>query len=66
MGLGSIRKVFKSVTKVFKAVKASSFLKNINPFVALGVFVVGWLFVRSMRNPEVPEHSVKIYKDSHM
>jgi len=60
----SIRKVFKSVTKVFRAVKASSFLKNINPFVALGVFVVGWLFIRSMRNPDVPDFGTNDFEET--
>ena len=50
----SISRAFKSVTKVFRAVKAFNFLGSINPFVALGVFAVGWLFVRS-RKPDVPD-----------
>ena len=55
MGLGSsLRKAVGSVTKVFRAVKAFNFLGKINPFVALGDFAVGWLFIRS-RKPDVPD-----------
>ena len=48
-------KVFKSVKKVFKAVRVFNFLKNLNPWVALGVFAVGWLFSRS-RKPDTPDY----------
>ena len=65
MGLGSsFRRAFKSVTRVFKAVKASNFLKNINPFVALGVFVVGWLFIRSMRDPDLPDFGTNDFEET--
>ena len=46
--------VVKKVTKVFRAVRVFKFLANINPWVALGVFAVGWLFMRS-RKPDVPD-----------
>ena len=45
----------KKVTKVFRAVRVFKFLSNINPWVALGVFAVGWLFMRS-RKPEIPDY----------
>ena len=48
-------KVFKSVTKVFRAVRVFKFLTKLNPWVALGVFAVGWLFMRS-RKPDVPDY----------
>ena len=48
-------KVFRSVKKVFKAVRVFNFLKNLNPWVALGVFAVGWLFSRS-RKPDTPDY----------
>ena len=46
--------IVKKAKKVFKAVKIFNFLKNINPYVALGVFAVGWLFMRSQK-PDVPD-----------
>ena len=49
----SITKVFKSVSKVFKVKKVFNFLK-INPWVALAVFAVGWLYFSS-RRPESPD-----------
>ena len=45
----------KKVTKVFRAVRVFKFLSNINPWVALGVFAVGWLFMRS-RKPDIPDY----------
>ena len=46
--------VVKKVTKVFRAVRVFKFLANINPWVALGVFAVGWLFMRS-KKPDAPD-----------
>ena len=37
-------KVFKPVVKFLRPTKLFNFLGNINPFVALGIFAVGWLF----------------------
>jgi len=48
-------KVFKKAKKVFKAVRVFNFLKNLNPWVVLGVFAVGWLFSRS-RKPDTPDY----------
>ena len=54
--MGGVVKAVVGVAKsVSKVVKFSKFLSNINPFVALGVFAVGWLFMRSMKPPEVPD-----------
>jgi len=58
-----IGKIFKSVTKVFRAVRAFNFLSNINPFVALGVFAVGWLFIRS-RKPEIPDFGTNDFEET--
>ena len=64
MGLGSrFKRAFKSVTKVFRAVRAFNFLGNINPFVALGVFAVGWLFIRS-RKPDVPDFGTNDFEET--
>ena len=51
---GAVSKVVEPVKKVFKAVRVANFLGNINPFVAIGVLAIGWLFIRS-RKPEVPD-----------
>jgi hypothetical protein len=59
----SISRAFKSVTKVFRAVKAFNFLGSINPFVALGVFAVGWLFIRS-RKPDVPDFGTNDFEET--
>ncbi len=48
-------KVFKRAKKIFKVVRVFNFLKNLNPWVALGVFAVGWLFSRS-RKPDTPDY----------
>ena len=58
-----IGSVFKSVTKVIRAVRAFNFLANINPFVALAVFAVGWLFVRS-RKPDVPDFGTNDFEET--
>ena len=57
------KRAVKTVTKVFRAVKISSFLGKINPFVALGVFAVGWLFLRS-RKPEVPDFGTNDFEET--
>ena len=53
-GFSSITKVFKSVSKVFKVIKTFKFFSKINPWVALGVFAIGWLYFSS-RRPESPD-----------
>jgi len=50
----SVTKVFKSVSKVFKVIKTFKFFSKINPWVALGVFAIGWLYFSS-RRPESPD-----------
>ncbi len=51
----SFKRAFKAVTKVFKTVRVFKFLQNINPWVALGIFAVGWLFTRSSK-PDTPDY----------
>ena len=54
--MGGIVKAVVGVAKtVSKVVRIGKFLSSVNPFVALGVFAVGWLFMRSMKPPEVPD-----------
>ena len=52
---GVVKSVVKAVSTISKVVRATKFLSSINPFVALGVFAVGWLFMRSMKQPDVPD-----------
>ena len=61
--MGFFKSVFKAATTVFRAVKAFNFLGSINPFVALGVFAVGWLFVRS-RKPEIPDFGTNDFEET--
>ena len=61
--MGFFKRVFKAATTVFRAVKAFNFLGSINPFVALGVFAVGWLFVRS-RKPDVPDFGTNDFEET--
>ena len=61
--MGFFKRVFKAATTVFRAVRAFNFLGNINPFVALGVFAVGWLFVRS-RKPDVPDFGTNDFEET--
>ena len=53
----SIKRAFKSAAKVFKPVRVFKFFGNAlsNPWVALGIFAVGWLFTRS-RKPDTPDY----------
>ena len=56
-------KIFKSARKVFSAVRVLNFLSNVNPFVALGVFAVGWLFTRSQK-PDVPDFGTNDFEET--
>ena len=55
--------VVRAVSNVVKVVRAVNFLGKINPFVALGVFAVGWLFMRS-RKPEVPDFGTNDFEET--
>ena len=55
--------VVSKAKKVFKAVKIFNFLQNINPYVALGVFAVGWLFMRSQK-PDVPDFGTNDFEET--
>jgi predicted phage tail protein len=61
--MGFFKSVFKAATTVVRAVKAFNFLGNINPFVALAVFAVGWLFIRS-RKPDVPDFGTNDFEET--
>ena len=48
---------FKSIKQFFKSfnlTKIVKFFKNLNPWVVLGVFAIGWLFL-SNRRPDRPD-----------
>ena len=60
---GAVSKVVEPVKKVFKAVRVFNFLSNINPFVALGVFAVGWLFMRSQK-PDVSDFGTNDFEET--
>jgi len=60
---GVVKSVVKAVSSVAKVVRVGKFLSSINPFVALGVFAVGWLFMRSMKQPEVPDFGTNDFEE---
>ena len=55
--------IVKKAKKVLKVVRVFNFLKNINPFVALGVFAIGWLFTRSQK-PDVPDYGTNDFEET--
>ena len=55
--------VVRAVRKAVSVVRAVNFLGKINPFVALGVFAVGWLFMRS-RKPDVPDFGTNDFEET--
>jgi len=59
----AVGKIFKPAVKVFRAVRLFNFLGNINPFVALGIFAVGWLFTRSLK-PDVPDFGTNDFEET--
>jgi len=52
---GVVKSITKAVKSVVKVVRVFNFVKNLNPWVALGVFAVGWLFSKS-RKPDIPDY----------
>ena len=60
---GAVKRVVEPVKKVFKAVRVANFLGNINPFVAIGVLAIGWLFLRS-RKPEIPDFGSNDFEET--
>ena len=55
---GSVKKIIKPVVKAFNI-----FSGNFNPFVALGVMAIGWLFARSMK-PDVPDFGTNDFEET--
>ena len=54
--------IVKKAKKIISAVRVLNFLK-LNPFVALGIFAVGWLFIRS-RKPDVPDFGTNDFEET--
>ena len=54
--------IVKKAKKIISAVRVFNFLK-LNPFVALGIFAVGWLFIRS-RKPDVPDFGTNDFEET--
>ena len=55
--------IISTVRKAVSVVRAVNFLGKINPFVALGVFAVGWLFMRS-RKPDLPDFGTNDFEET--
>ena len=55
---GSVAKIIKPIVKV-----VNIFSGNFNPFVALGVMAIGWLFARSMK-PDVPDFGTNDFEET--
>jgi len=60
---GVVKAIVGGAKAVAKVVRIGKFLSSINPFVALGVFAVGWLFMRSMKPPEVPDFGTNDFEE---
>ena len=58
-----VPKPFRKVTKVVTSAVSSIFSGNFNPYVALGVFAVGWLFSRAMK-PDVPDFGTNDFEET--
>ncbi len=55
---GSVKKIIKPVVSAFNIFKG-----DFNPFVALGVMAIGWLFARSMK-PDVPDFGTNDFEET--
>ena len=55
--------IVKKAKKVLKQIPILNFLSNINPYVALGVFAVGWLFMRSQK-PDIPDYGTSDFEET--
>jgi len=59
-------KVFKKAKEVFNpvvSIVSNIFSGGFNPYVALGVFAIGWLFARSMK-PDVPDFGTNDFEET--
>jgi hypothetical protein len=60
---GVVKRVVKAVSSISKVVRVANFLGNLNPFVALGVIAVGWLFMRSQK-PDIPDFGTNDFEET--
>ena len=60
---GAVDKATEIVSKPLKALRVFNFLSNMNPFVALGIFAVGWLFMRSQK-PDIPDFGTNDFEET--
>ena len=60
---GAVDKAVDIGKKAFKSVKLFNFLGSMNPFVALGIFAVGWLFMRSQK-PDIPDFGTNDFEET--
>ena len=58
---GAVQKAKEIVQPVVSAFNLFSG-KGFNPFVALGIFAVGWLFTRSQK-PDIPDYGTNDFED---
>ena len=58
-----VPKPLRKATKVVTSVVSSIFSGNFNPYVALGVFAVGWLFSRALK-PDVPDFGTNDFEET--
>ena len=49
--------------KALKGVRLFNFLSSMNPYVALGIFAVGWLFARSQK-PDIPDFGTNDFEET--
>ena len=63
MGFSIKKLIPKPIRKALKAVRVFKFLQNINPWVALGIFALGWLAMRSMK-PDAPDYGTSDFDNT--
>ena len=61
--MGLLSKIVKRAKKIVKPIRIFNFLRNLNPWVALGIFAVGWLALRS-RKPDAPDYGTSDFDET--
>ena len=61
--MGKVLKKAKEVFNPVISIVSNIFSGNFNPYVALGVFAIGWLFARSMK-PDVPDFGTNDFEET--
>ena len=60
---GIVKSATKVVSKFIGTAISSVFNGGFNPYVALGIFAIGWLFTRSMK-PDVPDFGTNDFEET--